>query len=67
MIFLGFLGLIQSLVYQFTGTNIFPIPRLSGKLQEEVAIYHMGGEYTGGLFRITSLSMERKNLHFTGY
>ena len=55
---------MQYFVYQFTGTNIFPIPRMSGEAQEEVLLNYMGGEYTGGIFRITSLSMEPKNLAF---
>ena len=64
MFLLAVLGLLQYLVYQGSGVNIFPIPRIGEEAQEEVLLSYIGDVRTEGLFRITSLSMEPKNLAF---
>jgi len=64
MFSLAVLGLLQYLVYQGNGVNIFPIPRIGEDAQEEVLLNYIGDVQTGGLFRVTSLSMEPKNLAF---
>lgn len=61
---LAVLGLLQYLVYQTGGVNIFPIPRIGEDVQEEVLLNYIGDVRTEGLFRVTSLSMEPKNLAF---
>ena len=59
---LSILGMLQFVVFYFFGENIFPIPRMTGEFQEEVFLNYMGGERVDALFRVTSLSMEPKNL-----